>query len=47
MVNNYKTCNYYHSKGVKYALLGKEITLEEIIEIIKNINCNYKINYID
>lgn len=36
MVNNYKTCNYYHSKGVKYALLGKEITLEEIVEIIKN-----------
>lgn len=36
MVNNSKTCNYYHSKGVKYALLGKEITLDEIIEIIKN-----------
>lgn len=35
MVNNYKTCNYYHEKGVKYALLGKEITLEEIIEIIE------------
>lgn len=35
MVNNYKTCNYYHSKGVKYAHIGKEITLEEIIEIIK------------
>ena len=35
MVNNYKTCNYYHSKGVKYALLGKEITLEEILEINK------------
>ncbi len=35
MVNNYKTCNYYHSKGVKYALLGKEITLEEILEISK------------
>ena len=35
MVNNYKTCDYYHSKGVKYALLGKEITLEEIKEIIK------------
>lgn len=35
MVNNYKTCNYYHAKGVKYALLGKEITLEEILEIIK------------
>ena len=34
MVNNYKTCNYYHSKGVKYALISKEITLEEILEII-------------
>lgn len=34
MVNNYKTCNYYYSKGVKYALLSKEITLEEIKEII-------------
>lgn len=34
MVNNYKTCNYYHSKGVKYALLSKEITLEEILEIV-------------
>ena len=34
MVNNYKTCDYYYSKGVKYALLGKEITLGEIKEII-------------
>lgn len=34
MVNNYKTCNHYYSKGVKYALLGKEITLDEILEII-------------
>ena len=34
MVNNYKTCNYYHAKGVKYALLGKEITLDEILEIL-------------
>ena len=34
MVNNYKTCDYYFSKGVKYALLGKEITLDEIKEII-------------
>lgn len=34
MVNNYKTCDYYYSKGCKYALLGKEITLEEIKEII-------------
>ena len=38
MVNNYKTCNYYYSKGVKYALLGKEITLEEIKEIIDKSN---------
>lgn len=36
MINNYKTCDYYFSKGVKYALLGKEITLDEIKEIIKN-----------
>jgi len=35
MVNNYKTCNYYFSRGVKYALLGKEITLDEILTIIK------------
>ena len=35
MVNNYRTCDYYYSKGAEYALLGKEITLEEIIEIIK------------
>lgn len=33
MVNNYRTCDYYHSKNVKYALLGKEITLDEINEI--------------
>ncbi len=35
MVNNYKTCDFYYSRGVSYALVGKEITLEEIIEIIK------------
>ena len=41
MVNNYETCNYYYSKGCKYALLGKEITLDEIKEIIgkSNITC--------
>ena len=36
MVNNYKTCDYYYSKGVSYALVGKEITLEEIKEIVQN-----------
>ena len=41
MVNNYRTCDYYYNKGVKYALLGKEITLDEIIEISNksSINC--------
>lgn len=34
MVTNYKTCNYYYDKGVKYAILSKEITKEEIIEIL-------------
>ena len=34
MVHNYRTCDYYYEHGVKYALLGKEITLDEIIEII-------------
>ena len=33
MVTNYNTCNYYYSKGVKYALIAPEITLEEIKEI--------------
>ena len=40
MVNNYKTCNYYYDKGVNYALLGKEITLEEIKEIISKSKIN-------
>ena len=34
MVNNYETCNYYNKHGVKYALIGKEITLDEIVEIL-------------
>lgn len=34
MVHNYRTCDYYFEHGVKYALLGKEITLDEILEII-------------
>lgn len=35
MVTNYKTCNYYYQKQVKYALLSKEITKDEILDIIK------------
>ena len=33
MVTNYRTCDYYLERGVKYALLSKEITLDEILEI--------------
>lgn len=33
MVTNYKTCNYYKKLGVNYALLSKEITLDEMLEI--------------
>jgi len=33
MVTNYNTCNYYYSKGVKYAFVANEITLDEIVEI--------------
>lgn len=33
MVTNYKTCQYYYNKGVKYAYLSPEITLEEMLEI--------------
>lgn len=36
MVTNYKTCNYYYERGAKYALISKEITKDEIIQIIKN-----------
>ncbi len=34
MVTNYKTCDYYYKKGVKYAHTSKEITKDEIIDII-------------
>ncbi len=33
MVTNYKTCEYYYHKGVKYAYLSSEITLDEMLEI--------------
>ncbi len=33
MVTNYQTVNYYFDKGVKYAYLSAEITLEEMLEI--------------
>ena len=40
MVANYNSCNYYYDKGVKYALLSKEITKDEIIEIINKSKIN-------
>lgn len=33
---NYNTCNYWKKMGINYGLLSTEITLDEIIEIIKN-----------
>ena len=33
MTTNYNTCNYYYNKGVEYAYLSSEITVEEIREI--------------
>ena len=38
MVTNYNTCNYYNSKGVSYAYLANEITLDEILEIKNKTN---------
>lgn len=35
MVTNSRTCDYYYNQGVRYALLSKEITLDEIISIAK------------
>ena len=36
MVTNSHTCEYYYNQGVRYALLSKEITLDEIVNISKN-----------
>ena len=33
MVTNTRTCDYYFHQGVHYALLSKEITLDEIVSI--------------
>ena len=38
MVTNYNTCNYYYDKNVKYGVVSKEITVEEINEMNKNTN---------
>ena len=46
MVNNYKTCDYYYSKGVSYALVGKEITLEEIHEILQRSSINIMVEVV-
>ena len=46
MVTNYKTCNYYYDKGVKYALLSNEITKEEILNIKEQTKINLIITLI-
>lgn len=33
MVTNYNTVNYYYDKGVDYAVLASEITVDEMVEI--------------
>ena len=33
MVTNYRTCDYYYNKGVKYACISNEITIDEALEI--------------
>ena len=38
MVSNYRTCNYFLEQGVNYALLSKEITLDEIEDISEKSN---------
>ena len=38
MVTNYNICNYYYDKGVEFAHLATEITLDEIKEISEKSN---------
>lgn len=43
-VNNYETCNYYYSKGIKYGVISNEITKEEIEKLARNTKMNMFIN---
>ncbi len=45
MVTNYKTCNFYYTRGVKYGVLSSDITLEEMNEIKHNSNMKFFVNY--
>jgi putative protease len=38
LTTNSTTCNYWYKKGIKYAYLSSDITLEEILDIKKNTN---------
>lgn len=44
LTTNYFTCNYWYSKGVKYAYLSSEITIDEINEIAKNTKMTLMLN---
>ena len=46
MTTNSSNCNYFYNKGVKYALLSKELTIDEINETSKNTNINIMIELI-
>ena len=44
LVTNYRTCNFYHDKGVKGAVLSSEITASEMEEIILNTKMDIFVN---
>lgn len=46
MVTNYNTCNYYYSKGVKYAFVCGEITLDEILELSNKTNTSLMVQIV-
>ena len=43
-VNNYETCNYYYSKGIKYGVISNEITKEELEKLVRNTKMNMFVN---
>ncbi len=36
MVTNHRSCNFYFQEGVKYGVLSSEITVDEIVSIVRN-----------
>lgn len=44
LVTNYRTCNYYKKEGVKGAVISSEITIDEIVNISRNIDMDLFVN---